>query len=86
MREKNDPAHRRYRDHPPRRGTVWPRTVLGQQIDPRDPNIGAGMAMGFAEIFGVVGLGVLVVWAIAALVVRLQAELLHAPMRGHGLS
>lgn len=39
---------------------------------PGDPNIGAGMAMGFAEIFGVVGLGVLVVWAIAALVVRLR--------------
>jgi hypothetical protein len=35
-------------------------------------NIGAGIAAIFGEIFGVLGLGVLVVWAIAALVVRLR--------------
>lgn len=49
---------------------------LGLLLDtgsvPGDANIGAGIAMLFGEFVGVLGLAVLVVWAIAALVVRLR--------------
>lgn len=39
---------------------------------PGDPNIGAGVAMVFGEIFAAIGLCCLVAWAVAALVVRLR--------------
>lgn len=39
---------------------------------PGDPNIGAGVAMIFGEIFAVIGLCCLVAWAVTALVVRLR--------------
>ena len=39
---------------------------------PGDPNIGSAMAVMFGGIVGVLGLGVLVAWAIAALVVSLR--------------
>lgn len=49
---------------------------LGLLLDtgsvPGDANIGAGIAMLFGEFVGVLGLGVLVVWAIAVLVIRLR--------------
>ena len=39
---------------------------------PGDPNIGAGIALMFGEIFGALGVGIVVVAVIAVLVVRLK--------------
>ena len=61
--KKNDSAHRRRRDLPPRRRSVRPRTILDTGSIPCDANIGAGIAMLFGEFIGALGLAVLVVWA-----------------------
>ena len=49
---------------------------LGLYMDadsiPGDPNIGAGVATVFGEIFGVVGLCCLLAWAVTAVMVRLR--------------
>lgn len=49
---------------------------------PGNPNIGAGIAMLFGEIVGVLGVGIVVVAFIAVLVVRLKQR--HQRKHGQG--
>jgi hypothetical protein len=42
------------------------------QSIPGDPNIGAGVALLFGEFVGAMGLCILMVWAIAALIVKVK--------------